>query len=198
MPCTFKELFFVFPTTLLLKQHILITNHSKFIINQPICHKALFILIMYTTWHVICFSLMQSDKPDISHPYLKIEKWVEKTFCDSDYPGPKPKCNLIYCLSIHHTLLYPNCIDETERKHHHYIVRKWLFIQSLVAAMASNAAIASSRIPTTARLPSKSSHSYPTQCFSKVLSFSLLACLKQLVICCGLLFSRFLSCVFFV
>ncbi|KAL8088398.1 glyceraldehyde-3-phosphate dehydrogenase B, chloroplastic [Apium graveolens] len=33
--------------------------------------------------------------------------------------------------------------------------------------MASNAAIASSRIPTTTRLPSKCSHSYPTQCFSK-------------------------------
>ncbi|KAM7513974.1 hypothetical protein LguiA_003557 [Lonicera macranthoides] len=35
--------------------------------------------------------------------------------------------------------------------------------------MASHAALASSRIPTTVRLPSKTSHSLPTQCFSKKL-----------------------------
>lgn len=39
----------------------------------------------------------------------------------------------------------------------------------LVAAMASHAALASSRIPTSTRLPSnKNSYSFPTQCLSKV------------------------------
>ncbi|BBH02644.1 glyceraldehyde-3-phosphate dehydrogenase B subunit [Prunus dulcis] len=38
---------------------------------------------------------------------------------------------------------------------------------ALVAAMASHAALASTRIPANTRLPSKSSHSFPAQCFSK-------------------------------
>ncbi|KAM0967462.1 hypothetical protein ACFX2J_022875 [Malus domestica] len=33
--------------------------------------------------------------------------------------------------------------------------------------MASHAALASSRVPAYTRLPSKPSHSFPTQCFSK-------------------------------
>ncbi|KAF5193554.1 Glyceraldehyde-3-phosphate dehydrogenase, partial [Thalictrum thalictroides] len=33
--------------------------------------------------------------------------------------------------------------------------------------MATHAALAYSRIPTNTRIPSKSSHSFPTQCFSK-------------------------------
>ena len=41
---------------------------------------------------------------------------------------------------------------------------------ALVAAMASHAALASSRIPTNTRLPSKNFHSFPTQCSSKVVS----------------------------
>lgn len=41
---------------------------------------------------------------------------------------------------------------------------------ALVAAMASHAALASSRIPTNTRLPSKNFHCFPTQCSSKVAS----------------------------
>lgn len=37
--------------------------------------------------------------------------------------------------------------------------------------MASHAALAPSRIPTSTRLLSKNSYSFPTQCFSKVFAF---------------------------
>ncbi|CAA2959865.1 glyceraldehyde-3-phosphate dehydrogenase B, chloroplastic [Olea europaea subsp. europaea] len=43
--------------------------------------------------------------------------------------------------------------------------------------MATHAALASTRIPTSTRLPSKTSHSFPTQCFSKKL---------EMAECCGI------------
>lgn len=49
--------------------------------------------------------------------------------------------------------------------------------------MASHAALASSRIPTSTRLPSKTTHSFPAQCFSKVsfLPFSCISCVNYKV-----------------